>query len=84
MRKNLEDALSLEISRLDPCGNLQHPFAYADFELLHHWSVTTAESVAPNESLQRAMREVVPSLAMNHRYLMWVDSLVLYRSCLSI
>ncbi|KAI9172817.1 Sterol uptake control protein [Paramyrothecium foliicola] len=46
------------------------PFSYSDFKLLHHWNVETAESLAPNSSLQRAMREVIPLLAINHEYLM--------------
>ncbi len=42
-------------------------FSFVDFKLLHHWNVSTAESLAENRSLQRAMREVIPLLALSHR-----------------
>ncbi|KAH8653772.1 hypothetical protein BX600DRAFT_471619 [Xylariales sp. PMI_506] len=45
-------------------------FSFEDFKLLHNWNVSTAESIASNHSLQRAMGEVVPLLAINHQYLM--------------
>jgi hypothetical protein len=48
-------------------------FSFADFELLHQWTLATANSLASNANLQRVMREAVPVLAMNHRFLMWVD-----------
>lgn len=66
-------------------GNLQDPifveigvalkdslpsFSYADLELMHHWTATTAESLAEYESYRSAMRNAVPLMAMNHRYLM--------------
>lgn len=37
---------------------------------MHHWNICTAETLAPNAALQRAMRECIPALAVNHRYLM--------------
>lgn len=60
------------MTHLDEFGNIQLSFSFTDFELLHHWTLATADSLAPNASLQRAMREVFPLLAMKYRYLMCV------------
>ncbi|CAH0026133.1 unnamed protein product [Clonostachys rhizophaga] len=46
------------------------PFSFEDFGLLRHWDEATAVSLAPNRSLQVAMREVVPLLATHHKFLM--------------
>jgi hypothetical protein len=45
-------------------------FLFGDFQLLHHWNVSTANSLAQDQGLQRAMREVLPVLALNHEYLL--------------
>lgn len=70
VKKTSPDALCGD-TYLDTSGNRLPSFSFADFELLHHWTLATAESLAPNASLQRAMREIVPRLAMKYRYLMW-------------
>lgn len=45
-------------------------FSFNDFELLQHWTLKTAQSMAPNKSLQKAMIETVPQLALSQPYLM--------------
>jgi hypothetical protein len=75
LRRASTDGLS-GATHLDASGNIQSSFSFADFELLHHWTLATAESLAANASLQRIMREVVPVLAMKHRYLMWATPTV--------
>jgi hypothetical protein len=48
-----------------------HPeFSFWDFKLLHHWTVSTAESLADNKDLQVAMRDVLPRLAIDHSCLL--------------
>lgn len=75
VKKTSPDALCGD-TYLDTSGNRLPSFSFADFELLHHWTLATAESLAPNASLQRAMREIVPRLAMKYRYLMWAKPFV--------
>jgi hypothetical protein len=48
-------------------------FSYNDFELLHHWTISTAESLTLNKVLQQAIREVIPRLAIAYNYLMYVS-----------
>lgn len=45
-------------------------FSFADFELMHQWTTSTAESLAPNKVLQQTMRDLVPRMAMKQKYLM--------------
>jgi hypothetical protein len=45
-------------------------FSFADFELIHHWTLLTAESMASDKSLQRTMKEALPQLAMKYDFLM--------------
>ena len=45
-------------------------FSFNDFKLLHHWTVSTAETLGSTEGLQYTMREVVPRVAIDHSYLM--------------
>ena len=47
-------------------------FSLWDFKLLHHWKVSTAESLAGNKNLQLAMRDVLPRLAIDHSCLLLV------------
>jgi hypothetical protein len=88
MRHSLECSYSTTI---DTSGRLKHespdnsPFSFSDFKLMHHWKICTAETLAPNAALQRAMRECIPVLAINHRYLMWIASsrLISYCTCIN-
>jgi hypothetical protein len=48
-------------------------FSLRDFKLLHHWTVSTSESLADNKSLQLAMRDVLPRLALDHSCLLYVS-----------
>jgi hypothetical protein len=48
-------------------------FSFWDFKLLNHWTVSTSESLADNKSLQLAMRDVLPRLAIDHSGLLWVS-----------
>ncbi|RDW58295.1 hypothetical protein BP5796_12225 [Coleophoma crateriformis] len=41
-----------------------------DLELLHHFTLSTSQTVGSNRQLQRTMQEVVPRLALSEPYLM--------------
>ncbi|RDW57120.1 hypothetical protein BP6252_13866 [Coleophoma cylindrospora] len=41
-----------------------------DLELMHHFTVSTSQTVGSNGELQRTMQEVVPRLALSEPYLM--------------
>jgi hypothetical protein len=66
--ENLQDPLFLEtgVALKDNIPS----FSYADLELMHHWTATTAISLAEYEPYKSVMRDDVPLMAMNHRYLM--------------
>lgn len=72
LTRNLQEALSLETG-LDLTDN-PPPFSYADLELMHHWTATTANTMGPYEPYKSVMRDTIPLMAMNHSYLMLEDT----------
>ncbi|KAE9362929.1 hypothetical protein N431DRAFT_390396 [Stipitochalara longipes BDJ] len=56
------------IPSLASSGNPE--FSLWDFKLLNHWTLSTAESLADNQKLQLAMRDVLPRLAIDHNCLL--------------
>jgi hypothetical protein len=48
-------------------------FTARDLELIHHWTVSTAETIGGTEDLQRILRGPLVSLAFQRPYLLYVE-----------
>ncbi|KAH8801411.1 heterokaryon incompatibility protein-domain-containing protein [Xylogone sp. PMI_703] len=52
------------------CSNSDATFTFRDFELMHQWVSSTGESLVSGAAMRRAMKQIVPQLAMTQIYLM--------------